>query len=219
MEETLYNNEERIERYLHGEMTQEEEALFEEDLAKDDALRRQAEAMARIVKGMEVVGKERDRVLVEKIKASSSRKHTPIWWISMAASLVILITIGYHIYDYYRTTNLGRQYAQVFPVETIIRGEEDEEVINTLTTLFNNVANGDDLENTITQLDSLWSLSQSDIYNGYTTYEPYIGWNLAIAYLRNNDKNKAKLVLEQMQERYSEGTSLEHEISILLKEL
>ena len=32
MDETLYNNDERIERYLHGEMTPEEESLFEKDL-------------------------------------------------------------------------------------------------------------------------------------------------------------------------------------------
>ena len=72
MEETLYNNEERIERYLHGEMTPEEEAIFEEDLANEDTLRRQAEAMARIVKGMETVGNEQDRLMVEKMKAAKS---------------------------------------------------------------------------------------------------------------------------------------------------
>ena len=219
MDEKLYNNEERINRYLQGEMTQEEEVLFEEDLAKDDALRRQAEAMARIVKGMEVVGKEHDKMLVEKMKASFSRKHAPVWWISIAAGLVVLITIGYHLYDRSQTIALGRQYAQVFPVETIIRGEEDEDVANTLTALFNNVTNGEDLENTIAQLDGLWALSQSDIYNGYTTYEPYIGWNLAIAHLRNNDKKETKGVLKQMHFNYPEGTAMGDEVVALLKEL
>ena len=68
MDETLYNNEERINRYLQGKMTQEEEGLFEEDLAKDETLRRQAEAMARIVKVMEVVGKEHDIEYIQKMK-------------------------------------------------------------------------------------------------------------------------------------------------------
>lgn len=218
MDETLYNNEERINRYLQGEMTQEEEVLFEEDLAKDDTLRRQAEAMARIVKGMEVIGKEHDKEYIQKMKTSKKRL-TPVWWMSIAAGLAILLTVGYHFYDRSHTIALGRQYAQAFPVETIIRGEEDEDVVNTLTALFNNVANGEDLENTITQLDSLWALSQSDIYNGYTTYEPYIGWNLALTYLRNNDKNKAKKVLEQMRGRYSEGTDMGSRINVLLERL
>ena len=219
MDETLYNNEERINRYLQGEMTQEEEVLFEEDLAKDDTLRRQAEAMARIVKGMEVVGKEHDKEYIRKMKGESRKRLTPVWWISMAAGLAILITVGYHFYDRSRTIALGQQYAQVFPVETIIRGEEDEDVANNLTALFNNVANGEDIENTITQLDSLWALSQSDIYNGYTTYEPYIGWNLAIAHLRNNDKKEAKGVLKQMHLNYPEGTAMGDEVVALLNKL
>lgn len=217
MDETLYNNEERINRYLQGEMTQEEEVLFEEDLAKDETLRRQAEAMARIVKGMEVVGKEHDKEYIQKMKASRKRL-TPVWWMSIAAGLAILLTVGYHFYDRSQTIALGQQYAQVFPVETIIRGEEDEDVVNTLTALFNNVANGEDIENTITQLDSLWALSQSDIYNGYTTYEPYIGWNLAIAYLRNNDKNKAKKVLETLKTT-CENYAVKDSVNNILKKI
>ena len=219
MEETLYHNEERIERYLHGEMMPEEEALFEEDLANDDTLRRQAEAMARIVKGMETVGGEQDRLLVEKMKTANGKKLAPVWWMSIAASLVILLTVGYHFYDRSQTIALGQQYAYVFPTETIIRGEEDIEVTNTLTVLFDNAANGEDLDNTIERLTELWALSKSDIYNDYTTYEPYIGWNLAIAYLRNNDKKEAKEVLKEMQIRYPEGTAIGDKIKEVITKI
>ncbi len=210
MEETLYNNEERIERYLHGEMTPEEEAIFEEDLANDDTLRRQAEAMARIVKGMETVGNEQDRSMIEKMKTANGKKLAPVWWVSIAASLVIIFTVGYHFYDRSQTVALGQQYAYVFSTETesLIRGEEDEDVANNLSLLFDNAANGKDIDNTIKQLDELWALSKSDTYNEYTTYEPFIGWNLAIAYLRNNDKKEAKAVLKQMQMNYSGGTPM-----------
>ena len=71
MDDQLYNNEERINRYLHGEMSPGEESVFEADLQKDNTLKQQAESMARIVKGMEVVGKEHDKQLLEKMKASS----------------------------------------------------------------------------------------------------------------------------------------------------
>ena len=221
MEETLYNNEERIERYLHGEMTTEEEAIFEEDLANNDTLRRQAEAMARIVKGMETVGGEQDRLMIEKMKTANGKKLAPVWWMSIAASLIIIFTVGYHVYDRSQTIALGQQYAYVFSTETesLIRGEEDEDVANKLNVLFDNAANGKDLKNTISQLEELWALAQSDTYNDYTTYEPYIGWNLAIAYLRNNDKREARTALEQMQMNYPEGTSIGDKIVELLKEL
>lgn len=221
MEETLNNNEERIERYLHGKMTPEEEAIFEKDLANDDILRRQAEAMARIVKGMETVGDEQDRLMVEKMKAANGKKLAPVWWMSIAASLVIIFTVGYHFYDRSQTIALGQQYAYVFSTETesLIRGEEDVDVANKLNVLFDNAANRKDLDNTIKQLDELWALSKSDTYNSYTTYEPFIGWNLAIAHLRNNDKKEAKSVLKQMQLDYPEGTAIGDKIAELLKEL
>lgn len=221
MDETLYNNDERIERYLHGEMTPEEEAIFEEDLAHDDTLRRQAEAMARIVKGMEAVGVEQDRMMIDKMKAANGKRLAPVWWMSIAASLVIIFTVGYHFYDRSQTIGLGQQYAYVFSTETetLIRGEEDEDVAKKLNELFDNAANGKDLDNTIKQLDELWTLSKSDTYNGYTTYEPFIGWNLAIAHLRNNDKKEARSVLKQMQRDYPEGTAMGDKVAELLKEL
>jgi len=221
MEETLYNNEERIERYLHGEMTPEEEALFEQDIANDDTLRRQAEAMARVVKGVEAVGGEQDRLMIDKMKSANEKRLAPVWWMSIAASLVIIFTVGYHFYDRSQTIALGQQYAYVFSTEaeSLIRGEEDEDVANKLNVLFDNTANGKDLDNTIKQLDELWALSKNDTYNGYTTYEPFIGWNLAIAYLRNNDKREAKTILEQMQMNYPEGTAIGDKIVELLKEL
>ena len=221
MEETLYDNEERIERYLHGEMTPDEEAIFEEDLANDDTLRRQAEAMARIVKGMETVGDEQDRLMVEKMKAANGEKLAPVWWMSIAASLIIIFTVGYHFYDRSQTIALGQQYAYVFSTETesLIRGEEDEDVANNLSLLFDNAANGKDLDNTIKQLDGLWALSKSDTYNEYTTYEPFIGWNLAIAHLRNNDKKDAKEVLKEMQLKCPKGTAMGDRVIELLNRI
>ena len=218
MDETLYNNEERISRYLQGEMTKEEEALLEADLVKDETLRRQAEAMARIVKGMETVGKKHDNEYIQKMKEVSRKRMTPVWWMSIAAGLAILLTVGYHFYDRSQTIALGQQYAYVFPTETIIRGEEDEEVTNTLTVLFDNAANGEDLDNTIEKLTELWALSKSDTYNDFTTYEPYIGWNLAIAYLRNNDKKEAKCVLETLKTT-CENDAVKDEVNNILEKL
>lgn len=219
MDDQLYNNEERINRYLHGEMSPGEESVFEADLQKDNTLKQQAESMARIVKGMEVVGNEYDKQLLEKMKASSGKKTSSLRWISIAASIALVFTVSYFVYDYSATTRLGKEYAYAFPVSEVIRGEEDEEVVNTLTLLFDNVANGKDLDNTIKQLEELWALAQSDTYNGYTTYEPYIGWNLAVAYLRNYDKKKARVVLEQMQANYPTGTAFGDKIAELLKKL
>lgn len=233
MDESIYNNEERINRYLHGEMTQEEETIFEADLQNDDTLKRQAEAMARMVKGLSSIGNEQDRLLVENMRVSSDKKDSatttvkvaagkpviPFKWISLAAGFALVLTVGHHVYDYTSTTRLGREYATAFPMSDVIRGEENEDVANTLTILFDNVTNGKDLDHTIAQLKDLWQLSQSNTYNEYTTYEPYIGWYLAMAHLRNYDKKEAKAILIQLKLMYPVGTTIGDSISDLLNKI
>ena len=219
MNDQMYNNEERVNHYLRGEMTPEEESAFEADLLKDDTLKRQAESMARIVKGMKCIGDKHDKQLVEQMKSSSERKAFPVRWISVAASFALILTVGYHVYEYSATTGLGREYASAFPTSSIIRGEEDKDVSGTLTSLFDNVANGEDLDNTIDQLEKLWTLAQSDTYNGYTTYAPYIGQNLAIAHLRNNNKKRAKVVLSAIKDRYSDNDAIDSIVMVVFNKL
>lgn len=221
-EDILQHNEDRINRYLFGEMTADEEAVFESELQQNETLKEQAEAIAQMVKAMDVVGKEHDKELITRMKSSASNgsaKKSWIYRLSIAASLALILTVGYFTYDYSRIGNLGKEYASTFPVSTIVRGEEDDEAAQKLTTLFNNVANGEDLDNTIVQLKELWSLSQNDTYNSYTNYEPYIGWNLAIAYLRNHDKRQAKSVLEEMAKMHPEGTAIGDNAIELLKKI
>jgi len=205
-DDILQENEERITRYLHGEMTPDEETLFEKDIQSDETLRNQTEAIARTIKAMNAIGSEQDRKLVEEMRGSSKKKTRPTRWLSIAASFALLITVGYYTYDYSSTVSLGKEYATAFPLSSEIRGEEDEDVLNKLTVLFDNVANNRDIDNTIEQLEVLWQQSQSDTYNEYTTYAPYIGWNLAIAYLLDYDKKDAVVVLEQLESQNPFGT-------------
>lgn len=219
MNDNIQQNEEIINRYLFGLMSPDEEATFEENIKSNKQLREQAESIAHIVKAMDSVGKKQDKTIVEGMKQTSKKLRFPVKWISIAASFALVLTTGYHIYDYNRIGSLGAEYAMAFPVSEIIRGEEDEDVAQTLTELFDNVTNGEDLECTISRLSKLWTLSQSDTYNEYTTYAPYIGWNLAIAYLRNHDKKEAKQMLKQIQLKYSKETAMVEMVDGLINKL
>lgn len=218
-DDILQENEERITRYLHGEMNPDEETLFEKDLQSDETLRNQTEAIARTIKAMNAIGSEQDRKLVEEMRCSSKKKTRPTRWLSIAASFALLITVGYYTYDYSSTVSLGKEYATAFPLSTEIRGEEDDEVLNQLTVLFDNVANNRDIDNTIEQLEVLWQRSQSDTYNEFTTYAPYIGWNLAIAYLLDYDKKEARVVLEQLESQNSYGTKYDNLTNELMEKI
>ena len=137
----------------------------------------------------------------------------------VAASILLIFFVGFKTYDYYDTTNLGKEYANTFPITTIVRGETNESVENELATLFENVANNEKLDETITRLSVLWKTAKQDTYNDYTDYAPYIGWYLAIAYLEDYDKDKAKDVLKDMEEMYPVGTAIGDKVRNLLKEI
>lgn len=128
-------------------------------------------------------------------KASASRKRF-LHAVSIAASILLLVGVGFKYYDYRYVTGLGEEFGSTFVSEqTPSRGSENADVIAELQSLYANVQNGNDLDVTIKRLSLLWELSTMKTYNDYTNEAPYIGWNLAIAYLKDNDKEEARSVL------------------------
>jgi len=223
-------NDERISRFLQGKMDTDEEAAFMEEMKNNDDLRNQAFAQARLVKGMKQVDEElkdafrqADEQTIKRIAKEASEtsvsKKSSARWLAIAASVVFIVFVGFKSYDYYDTTSLGKKFANTFPTSTIIRGEANADVETELTTLFNNVAEGKDLDNTTSRLKTLWELSKQDTYNDYTDYAPYIGWNLAIGYLEDYEKTKAKDVLNEMKEMFPEGTAMGDKVIQLGNEL
>ena len=217
-------NDERISRFLQGKMDTDEEAAFMEEMKNNDDLRNQAIAQARLVKGMKQVDEElkdafrqSDEQTIRRIanKAVGNKKHSARW-LAIAASIVFVVFVGFKSYDYYDTTSLGREYANTFPISTIIRGEANIDVDTELTILFNNIAEGKDLDNTTSRLKTLWELSKQDTYNDYTDYAPYIGWNLAIGYLRNYEKTMARNVLYEMETMYDNETIIGKKVRELI---
>ena len=220
-------NDERISRFMQGMMESEEETAFMEELKNNTNLRDQAVAQARLVKGMKQVDEELkgafreadEQTIRSIVNDAVGRKNKSIHWLAIAASIVFIVFVGFKSYDYYDTTSLGRKYANTFPTSTIIRGETNADVDTELTILFNNVAEGKDLDNTTSRLQTLWELSKQDTYNDYTDYAPYIGWNLAIGYLRNYEKTKSKDVLVEMKELYPEESAIGSKVRIVLDAL
>ena len=220
-------NDERISRFMQGMMESEEETAFMEELKNNTDLRDQAIAQARLVKGMKQVDeelkdafREADEQAIRSIANEAvGRKNKSIHWLAIAASIVFIVFVGFKSYDYYDTTSLGREYANTFPTSTIIRGETNADVDTELTILFNNVAEGKDLDNTTSRLATLWELSKQDTYNDYTDYAPYIGWNLAVGYLRNYEKAKAKDILKEIEKMYPKETTMGNKARILHKKI
>ena len=220
-------NDERISRFMQGLMVADEEAAFQIELKNNEGLRNQAIAQARLVKGMKQVDEElkglfrqTDEQTIRNIaNRVTTRKNRSTRWLAIAASIVFIVFVGFKSYDYYDTTNLGKEYANAFPTSSIVRGESNADVETELKVLFDNVAQNRDLDNTTSRLEKLWELSNAETYNDYTDYSPYIGWNLAIGHLENYEKSKAKKILSEMKQLCPEGTSMGNKVKALLDEL
>ncbi len=225
--QSILDRDERISRYLKGLMSIQEETKFLADMESNEQLKQDAIAQARLVKGMAQV----DYELIQELKNTPKAKLTsslrppriifrkPVTWLSVAASVLVLLFAGYKGYDYYDTTRLGMKYATSFPMETLVRGDTDSNVDKELQTLFENVVERKDLSTTTKRLSELWEISNQETYNDYTDYAAYIGWYLAIGYLEDYEKDKAKSILRLLSSQYQDREYLDSTISDILNQL
>lgn len=228
----------RIDAYLRGQMSEEKEQAFIQELKENPQLKERAIAIARLTKGLKQVGTARDKETTEALRNASEKEIKQIidktvdkpkakvvtlrkvsYILSLAASLVFIFWIGIEYYDYRMTTALAAEYENAFETSLLARGAEITEVEQHLDSLFSNVKTKTDLKHTLAELQQCWELSTSDTYNDYTAYAAEIGWNLAIGYLKNNDKTKAKTVLTKLQEMNHEGTAVGDKVRELNRKL
>ena len=239
----LLEEDDRIDAYLKGQMSAEEEQSFLKELKNNPELKEKAITMARLVKGLKEVGAEQERGIQQAILASSrqdvesaAKNATQVKakvpaeskvkilslrktakWVSIAASLICIVWLGFTYNSYRNTTALGEQYDNAFETGVFARGAKVQtETEKKLQTLFHNVKENDNIENTIHDLSLYWELSTMDTYNDYTEYSAEIGWNLAIAHLKNNDKKEAKAILKKLISISEEGSAISTKAKELL---
>lgn len=219
---------EMLSRYMQGQMTDDEERTFKQLLKANDTLRNKAIATARLVQAMDQVGRDNDKETIKSIrdvslsdveeisaKACGSSPNSPrilifrriILSLSAAASILLCVFGGYKYYKYTEVTALGSEYLAYFPATEFSRGEADD-IGNKLKGFYSNIETKSDLDTTIDDLEIMWAESRSDSYNDYTEYMPEIGWLLANAYLRNNDKSQSIEVLDVLINEYPNGTAM-----------
>ena len=216
----------RIDNYLKGLMTKDEENSFLADLENNPKLRSKAIVTARIVKAMQSVGSNRDQKLIASIKGLASvddvnagissiingkenKSNAPrilfmsrkkFVSISIAASVLACIWGGCHIYDNRQMEKLGAEYLAYFPMSDNTRGgaRNKDDVQTKIANLYKSVESGDNIDEAIKELEHMWAASLKPYYNEHTEYSPQIGWILANAYVRTNEKNKAIETLQRI---------------------
>ena len=200
----------RLELFLKNRMTEEEGKAFLRELQSNPELRERAQTMAAAIKNMKELKYEYGQRVASKIERLSEREFRNVAGLprkasiisirsfvrmSIAACFVGVISFGaYRYYLYNETIALGNSYYSEVSTELVVRGTDN--VSQQLSQLFTNVKNNKDLDNTILNLEEKFSLAISNEYNEYINYMNDIGWNLAIAYLKDGDREKAVKTLE-----------------------
>lgn len=206
----LENFDMRLELFLKNKMTEEEGKVFLSELQNNPKLRERAQAMAAAIKNMKELKYEYGQRVTSKMERLSEREFRDetklphkariislrtFAKMSVAACFIGIISYGtYHYYIYNETIALGYSYYSEIPTEMVVRDADD--VSAQLAQLFNNVKNNEDFDNTILNLEEKFSLAISEDFNDYTNYINDIGWNLAIVYLKDGDRDKAIEALE-----------------------
>lgn len=233
----------KVDRFLRHQMTTEEEQQFKAELAANPELVARAKTMALMIKSMSEVGLKRDQQFVDEIKGMSEAEFRKVAGLKPRVKVVsfwprftqyaaaacvagLLCWGGIHYYNIHQTVSLGNSfdyYAYNMDISDgeYVRGITDSEILDQLSTLFDNVKEGKDLKETIAQLESLYpkALEEESEYN---QYDNDIAWNLAIAYLKDGDRKKPIPILESMISRnqdYPEITEPAQELLDKIKAL
>lgn len=179
-----------------------------------------------IVAEQEAVHAERERTgtYYRRVEPEMAAKTKPIRrvssWLAIAASLVGIVWLGIGYINYRHTTGLGEEFGNVFSSSMIVRGADSpSKVEKKLEQLFTDVKENKNIDNAIHELSLCWEISQMETYNDYTDYSAEIGWNLAIANLKDNNKKEAKKILEKLITTSEEGSAIYKTSKQLLEEL
>jgi len=141
-------------------------------------------------------------------------------WLSIAASVILIVWLGIGYNNYKHTTGLGDKYYEAFPSSMIDRGGDlSTDAEKKLEKLFNDVKENKNIDDAIHELSLCWELSRMDTYNDYTDYSAEIGWFLAIAHLKDNNKKEAKRTLEKLVSITEEGSIINERAKELLGKL
>ena len=187
---------ERIDSFIRGTMTEEEEAAFKEEIKADPELRAQVLATVSLIKGIRTQEAEKEKVLFQKNTKNKARS-IMLWACSIAALFVILFGV-YKEKRYRDLSAIVSPYYSEYSMSEYSRGDDiDSVTVAHLYTLFNNIKEQRNVSDIIEELESIYASLDSNIT--YYNYANDIALNLALAYIKDDQTDKAIPVLEKLE--------------------
>lgn len=185
----------RIDAFIRGMMTEEEEAAFKQEIQADPDLRAHVLATVSLIKGIRTQNAERERTLIQP--QQSNKVRTLVWWATSIAA-VFAIFFGYSKDKRYNELSaLVSPYYTEYSMDDYARGDVDSTKVANLYTLFNNIQTQKNVGELIKILEPMYS--SPGYYGLYAQlFANDIAFNLAIAYIKDDQISKAIPVLEKL---------------------
>ena len=181
----------RIDAFVRGMMTEEEEAAFKQEIKADPELRNHVMASVSLIKGIREQNAKKERIIIQN--NTKDRIRTLTWWATSIAA-VFAILIGYTTDKRHQElSNIVTPYYTQYNTNELSRGETDSAIVYNLYTLFNEK----DAYKIIKELEPIYPTLDSN--ETYYLYANDIAWNLALAYVKNDQINKAIPILEKLE--------------------
>ena len=191
---------ERTEAFLRGEMTAEEEAAFKQEISQNPELRSRAMAMISLIKELQTLNRKKEQTIIQKHKATNRIRPIILWASSIAAIFVIVFGVG--LFNNNRRHSLLEEtvspYYSQYDIKEVFRGDADSVAIARLYSLFNQLQEQNDMSSIIKELEPIYLSLNTDF-----TYYPWandIAWNLALAYIKDDQIDKAVLILNKLKD-------------------
>ena len=187
----------RIDSFIRGTMTAEEEAAFKQEIKADPELRSQVLATVSLIKGIREQDAEKEQSIIQKSISKNKARTIMLWACSIAA--VFVVFFGYQKYK--RTNELSAlvsPYYMEYSMSDASRGDVDSATVAHLYTLFNNVHAQRNVNDIIEELEPIYAKLDSDFT--YSVYANDIALNLALAYIKDDQIYKAIPILRKLEQ-------------------
>ena len=196
---------ERIESYLRGTMNADEEAAFKQEIKSNPELRSRAMEMTALAIGLYASESNKESSLKKSIvtdkstaKETRTRAHAFLWWACSAAAVCVIFFCVFKAQRYRTLDAAISPYCTQYDISDISRGDTDSTTVVHLYSLFEQIQTQRNVTNVIKELESIYASLNSDY-----SYHPYandIAWNLALAYIKDDQIAKAIPILEKLKE-------------------
>ena len=204
----------RIDAFIRGMMTKEEEAAFKQEIQADPDLRAHVLATVSLIKGIRTQNAEKERTLIQP--QQNNKVRTLVWWATSIAA-VFAIFFGYSKDKRYNELSaLVSPYYTEYSMDDYARGDIDSTKVANLYTLFNNIQKQRHVSNIIAELEPIYTSIEHDIT--YSAYANDIALNLALAYIKDDQTDKAIPILEKL-EKDNPDTPIAAKAQEILKKL